>query len=205
MDNSINIEDIVQLVNTKLSDGASISSIERELKLGKDTLRKKLNRSGYKFSKEQKKFLFEGISENKNTSSNNKSQINVSNHKLSMFEHKSNPNVTQTLNEPKCNSNVTQVNEQLKSKEIENKEENKNTQILTEHQFKTLTKMIEEYELKEKEKTIEYKKDKDDVISRSFRSYRNVLDDFAAFCKKKDLTQREAVADAFILFMKLNS
>ena len=57
---------------------------------------------------------------------------------------------------------------------------------------------------KELSQNIKYKKDKTKVISRSFRGYKNVFDDFSEFCTKKELNQKEAVSDALALFMKLN-
>ncbi|MFD0737384.1 hypothetical protein [Planotetraspora mira] len=51
-----NITDILGLVNDALKNGKSIAQLERDLGLGKDTLRKKLNREGYFFVKEEKKF-----------------------------------------------------------------------------------------------------------------------------------------------------
>ena len=51
-----NIMDILRLVNGGLKEGKSIAKIERESGLGKDTLRKKLNREGYFYIKEEKQF-----------------------------------------------------------------------------------------------------------------------------------------------------
>lgn len=252
MNNSFDIEEVVNTVNTKLNNGASISSIERELKLGKDTLRKRLNRAGYKFDKESKQFILGDNIEDKNISkpSNNKtlnskqkSDLNTAKTKVELncnsdvtqndVEPKCNSTVTQNENiepdcnssvtqnevkpecnssvtqnakvEPKCNLNVTQDNtESLSEKEIENKEEEIPELLFIKNNLETLQKIVEEYNLKEKSKNIKYKKDKTKVISRSFRGYKNVFDDFSEFCKKKELNQKEAVSDALALFMKLN-
>ena len=237
MNNSINIEEVVNTVNIKLNNGASISSIERELKLGKDTLRKRLNRAGYKFDKESKQFISEDNfkdttlnkpSNNKTLSDKDKNDLNVAETKAELncnsdvtqnnVEPQCNLTVTQTANtepdcnsnvthievKPKCNSDVTQNNKSLNEKEIENKEEEIPELLFIKDNLNTLRKIIENYELKEKSQNIKYKKDKTKVISRSFRGYKNVFDDFSEFCKKKELNQKEAVSDALILFMKLN-
>lgn len=49
---NIEIEDIAKLVNERLKEGLSTGQIEKEMKVGKDTLRKKLNRANYKFNKD---------------------------------------------------------------------------------------------------------------------------------------------------------
>ena len=40
----IKIDEIVKYVNEKMKNGLSMAQIEKEMKVGKDTLRKKLNR-----------------------------------------------------------------------------------------------------------------------------------------------------------------
>lgn len=52
----MDIKDQVEFVNEKLKNGSSITKIEKELKLGKDTLRKRLNKHGYRYNKELKQF-----------------------------------------------------------------------------------------------------------------------------------------------------
>lgn len=54
----MDIKDQVEFVNEKLKNGSSITKIEKELKLGKDTLRKRLNKQGYRYNKDLKKFEF---------------------------------------------------------------------------------------------------------------------------------------------------
>lgn len=51
------ILDLVDYVNKKLTEGFSTAKIEKEMQLGKDTLRKKLNRAGYKFNKDLKQYI----------------------------------------------------------------------------------------------------------------------------------------------------
>lgn len=54
---TLDIKELVDLVNQKLSTGMSTVAIEKEMGLGKDTLRKKLNRSNYKYHKELKQYI----------------------------------------------------------------------------------------------------------------------------------------------------
>lgn len=54
----MDIKDQVEFVNEKLKNGSSITKIEKELNLGKDTLRKRLNKQGYRYNKDLKKFEF---------------------------------------------------------------------------------------------------------------------------------------------------
>ena len=45
----IKIDEIVKYVNEKMKNGLSMAQIEKEMKVGKDTLRKKLNRNNFKY------------------------------------------------------------------------------------------------------------------------------------------------------------
>ena len=51
------ILELVEVVNSKLKSGLSTSKIEKEMNFGKDTLRKKLNREGYRFNKNIKQYV----------------------------------------------------------------------------------------------------------------------------------------------------
>ncbi|MGL5767498.1 MAG: hypothetical protein ACRCX8_17850, partial [Sarcina sp.] len=53
---NIGIEDIAKVVNEKLKEGLSTAQIEKEMKVGKDTLRKKLNRANYRYNKDLKQY-----------------------------------------------------------------------------------------------------------------------------------------------------
>ena len=177
------IEKLLSIVNQQLKEGSSISTIERELNFGKDTLRRKLNRAGYKYSKERKRFLFDQeLYEKFNSYTKaNKSAENT------------------TVNTKETTENVTPKEvEHIKNTEIT--QENK--RALTDEDFEILLRMIDDYKLKEKSETLRYEKDDNTVITRSFRSYKGVLDNFANFCKKNNLAQKDALADAIMLFMR---
>lgn len=60
----INIDEIVKYVNKKLKIGLNVGQIEKEMKVGKDSIRKKLNKSGYKFDKNKRQYI--KIKENNN-------------------------------------------------------------------------------------------------------------------------------------------
>lgn len=50
----------LEKINQLLAEGLSISKVEKDLGFGKDTLRKKLNRSGYHFDKESRQYILDG-------------------------------------------------------------------------------------------------------------------------------------------------
>lgn len=53
----------LEKINMLLSEGLSITKVEQQLGYGKDTLRKKLNRHGYKFNKKSKQYEYLGESD----------------------------------------------------------------------------------------------------------------------------------------------
>ena len=71
-----------------------------------------------------------------------------------------------------------------------------NTQ-LTEEEIKILKKIAKNY--KKIEPVTELQ---GEVVTRSFRTYKNVLEDFAKYCKENNLSQKESIATALINFMK---
>lgn len=174
-----NIEELLSIVNSQLKEGSSIATIERELNFGKDTLRKRLNRGGYKYNKDRKRFIFDEDLSNKFNSYT-----------------KANKPTANTIAAP----------EKVVPKEVEHTENTEITQqnkrALTDEDFEILLRMIDDYKLKEKRETLKYEKNDSTVITRSFRSYKQVLDNFANFCKKNNLAQKDALADAIMLFMR---
>ena len=53
----INIDEIVKYVNKKLKIGLNVGQIEKEMKVGKDSIRKKLNKNGYKFDNNKRQYI----------------------------------------------------------------------------------------------------------------------------------------------------
>lgn len=52
MDN-LDINKLLEYVNSQMSNGLSVAQVERQMKVGKDTIRKKLNRAGFHFQDNQ--------------------------------------------------------------------------------------------------------------------------------------------------------
>lgn len=69
------IEELFEFVNQKLKTGYSLTKVEKELNFGKDTLRKKLVRAGYRLDKINK-ILIKDIEETSKTDSVNKTNTN---------------------------------------------------------------------------------------------------------------------------------
>lgn len=91
----ISIIELLEYVNKKLREGSSISKVERELKLGKDTLRKKLNRANYIYDKKDKQFKINNNAISKETQVVSNDSIKNDNKKI-IKETKSNNNKKQS-------------------------------------------------------------------------------------------------------------
>lgn len=70
---------------------------------------------------------------------------------------------------------------------------------LYDEDFNILFEIIDNYKLKKN--TITVFREDSDVVTRSFRSYKTVLDMFSKYCKDNELVQKDAVADALTMFM----
>lgn len=66
---------LAEKVNNDLRAGKSISEIEKEMNLGKDTLRKKLRKLNYKFDRKSKQYVRETTDNTKNNVINNTHNI----------------------------------------------------------------------------------------------------------------------------------
>ncbi|HBE8153550.1 hypothetical protein M3F36_019135 [Clostridioides difficile] len=151
-----NIEELLNITNTRLSGKESVTKIEKDLGFGKDTLRGKLNRNGYFLDKSIKQFVKKEDIKKDNTMTTKK---------------------------------ITQKNNIAVK--------NKQTQQFTEEEVIILKEIINNYKNK-KETTTEFT---GEVTTRSFRSYKNIMDMFSKHCKKNKLNQRDAVATALIDFI----
>lgn len=65
----IKIDELLDYVNEKLKIGLNVGQIEKEMKVGKDSIRKKLNKNGYKFDNNKRQYI--KIKENNNNNNNN--------------------------------------------------------------------------------------------------------------------------------------
>lgn len=70
---------------------------------------------------------------------------------------------------------------------------------LSQEEIITLKEIIKKYQEREKQK--EYELD-GKIITRSFRTYKNVIDKFKEHCKENNLSQKDSIAIALIRFME---
>ncbi|MGL5780779.1 hypothetical protein [Cetobacterium sp.] len=82
----MDIKEQVRYVNNELGKGFSITKIEKTLKLGKDTLRKRLNKQGYVYDKMQKQFIISAINKNIDKEINQQEEIKTNNNQMSNLE-----------------------------------------------------------------------------------------------------------------------
>ncbi|MEG1132549.1 MAG: hypothetical protein RSD77_09530 [Romboutsia sp.] len=168
---NIGVKDIANVVNEKLKEGLSTAQIEKEMKVGKDTLRKKLNRGNYRYNKELKQYelisntdMVQGVITQKNNDITNYEKNNVT------------------------DSVITLQNNDITLSKTE----------LTEEEINILKIITRNYKLTDRKSELE-----GEVITRSIRTYKNVLDVFASYCKKNNISQKDSIALALIDFMKV--
>lgn len=165
----MDMEDIVTVVNGKLCEGLSTAQIEKQMKLGKDTLRKRLNRANYRYDK--------GLNQYRLVDNTNATQEVIT---------PKNIDVTHCHNTYETERVITQDVENITQKKIE----------LTEEEIEILKVIASNYKKAESN----YKFD-GDIITRSVRTYRKVLEQFASYCKNNNLSQKDSLAIALMDFM----
>ncbi|MGL4741519.1 MAG: hypothetical protein ACRC41_12055 [Sarcina sp.] len=82
----MDIKEQVRYVNNELGKGFSITKIEKTLKLGKDTLRKRLNKQGYVYDKMQKQFIISATNKNIDKDINKQEEIKINIKQMSNLE-----------------------------------------------------------------------------------------------------------------------
>lgn len=171
------MEETIAYVNDKLKKGYSIAKVERELKFGKDTLRKKLNRTGYMYNKNLNQFI---LDDNTNTTQHitYAEKNNITKPITQHITHTEKQSITQSNN-----THVTQPS----------------PRAFTDEDFNILFELIDNY--KAKKKTIVIPKNDSEITTRSFRSYKNVFDSFSEYCKNNNLNQKDAIAEALISYI----
>lgn len=174
----IRIDEVVKYVNEKLKSGLSMIQIEKEMKVGKDTLRKKLNRNNFKYDKNLKKYIYVSSETQANTL---KKDI-----KKNSIEKIDNTNVTQSVTKKE----IIKKSDSNKKKVIEE-------QLFTEEEILILKNIIKNYKLSNTNVILDGK-----IVTRSVRTYKNVLDKFSQYCKDNKLSQKDSIAIALIDFMK---
>lgn len=156
-----NIDEIIKYVNKKLKIGLNVGQIEKEMKVGKDSIRKKLNKNGYKFDNNKRQYI--KIKEN--------------------------------------NDNTKEIPDVKKTKEDIIKSYNKTKSVpeehfLTQEEIKILKVIAKNYN----KTNTEYKLE-GEIKARSFKTYKNVVDKFVAYCKENKLCQKDCIAIALLAFM----
>ncbi|MGL6107303.1 hypothetical protein [Romboutsia sp.] len=168
---NIGIEDIAKVVNEKLKEGLSTAQIEKEMKVGKDTLRKKLNRANYRYNKDLKQYELV---------SNTEVTLSVITQQNTDVLHKNNTSATQSV--------ITQKVKSVTQEKIE----------LTEEEINILKIITRNYKISNRSYELE-----GEIVTRSVRTYKNVLGQFASYCKENNLSQKDSIALALIDFMKV--
>lgn len=168
------ILELLEYVNKNLSSGLSTSAIEKKMKVGKDTIRKKLNRAGYIYNKNlnqyQKKETITEINNNSYITQNN------------IRENKS----------KKDNHKIIKNNDNIKK--IDNDEN------LTREEISFIKMLYIQYLEKQFLNNIEI----EEIITRSVRVDKKVMNKFAIYCKNNNLNQARALTKALADFIKNN-
>jgi hypothetical protein len=207
----LNIPDIIIHVNDKLRNGYSIAKIERELDFGKDTLRKKLNRADYFYDKNSGQFIFRGNTDTtQKITHTDKNEVNnikrhtenkvITHNETHNTTHNNTAKSTSSENNNHKTQNIT-LSEKPPITQPNNTEltQPKMQRAFTDEDFNILFEIIDNYKLKKN--NIDIPRDDSDVTTRSFRSYKTVLDAFSKHCKDNQLNQKDAIADALISYM----
>lgn len=174
----INIDEIVKYVNEKMKNGLSMAQIEKEMKVGKDTLRKKLNRNNFKYDKNFKKYIYVIDETHINTSKNDIEK--------KLKENVKNKYITQSVITEGTKGNCNNIKKNIPE-----------GHLFTEEEITILKNIIKNYKLCTTDMVLD-----GEIVTRSVRTYKNVLDRFAQYCKDNKLSQKDSIAIALIDFMK---
>lgn len=207
----LNIPDIIIHVNDKLRNGYSIAKIERELGFGKDTLRKKLNRSNYWYDKTSGQFIFKDntdttqnithtAKDEANTIKRHTEDVVITHDTTHKITHDNTTKNTSSENNNYKTQNIT-LSEKSPITQPNNTEltHQKSQRAITDEDFEILFEIIDNYKLKKN--NISIPRNDADVTTRSFRSYKTVFDSFSIYCKDNELNQKDAIAEALISYM----
>ena len=173
----ININELVNYVNEKMKNGLSMTQIEKEMKVGKDTLRKKLNRNNFRYDKNLKKYVCV----------TNETQINMSTKYLT--ENSNNTNITQSVYQ----KDIREKNNSNKN----NSNKNNKNELFTEEEITILKKIVKNHKLSTSDIVLD-----GEIVTRSVRTYKNVLIKFSKYCKDNKLSQKDSIATALKDFME---
>lgn len=174
----IKIDEIVKYVNEKMKNGLSMAQIEKEMKVGKDTLRKKLNRNNFKYDKNLKKYVYVISETHSNTP---KKEI-----EKKLIENNNNIDITRSITKKETKENSNSIKNNVPE-----------GHLFTEEEITILKNIIKNYKLCTTDVVLD-----GEIVTRSIRTYKNVLDRFAQYCKDNKLSQKDSIAIALIDFMK---
>lgn len=174
----IKIDEIVKYVNDKMKNGLSMAQIEKEMKVGKDTLRKKLNRNNFKYDKNLKKYIYVTSETHSNTP---KKEI-----EKKLIENNNNIDITRSITKKETKKNSNSIKNNVPE-----------GHPFTEEEITILKNIIRNYKLCTTDIVLD-----GEIVTRSVRTYKNVLDRFARYCKDNKLSQKDSIAIALIDFMK---
>lgn len=174
----IKIDEIVKYVNEKMKNGLSMAQIEKEMKVGKDTLRKKLNRNNFKYDKNLKKYVYVTSETYSNTP---KKEI-----EKKLIENNNNIDITRSITKKETKENSNSIKNNVPE-----------GHLFTEEEITILKNIIKNYKLCTTDVVLD-----GEIVTRSVRTYKNVLDRFAQYCKDNKLSQKDSIAIALIDFMK---
>lgn len=168
------ILELLAYVNNHLKEGFSTSAIEKHMQVGKDTVRKKLNRAGYIYNKNLNCYE----KRNNITDINNNSYITQNNIKENKLKKDNNKII-------KNNYNIKKVD---------------NEENLTREEISFIKMLYIQYLEKQALNNIEI----EEIITRSIRVDKKIMNKFAIYCKKNNLNQARAISKALLDFIKNN-
>lgn len=172
----MDILNLVDYVNKKLHEGLSTAKLEKEMQLGKDTLRKKLNRAGYKFSKDLKQYIKEDFVTQDNTVSYNKEK--------------------DVYNKEKENAK----NGDTEIMDIKFNKKKSSLEKLTDDEINFIKMLYKQHQQQKNINDMKLEK----IITRSIRVDQNAIESFADYCKKNNLNQSKVLSKILLDFIKNN-
>lgn len=212
----------INKLNEYLKQGNSIKNFEKENGYGKDTLRKWLNRNGYRYNRKEKIYMLQNVIESviKNDSSayneideEFKNKGSAEKMTLEEFKKLKTKEKVEFINgfadgEMKLNDiakrhlTFTNISKYIPKEEAYwdgAERKYKLIKTFTDEEFKVLQDIIACYKNKQKLNGNEFE---GEVVVRSVRTYKNTLDQFAEYCKNNNLKQVDALAQALKNFME---
>ncbi len=160
------MQELVKEVNEKLKQGYSIARVEREMQMGKDSLRQKLNRAGYTYNKALKQFVTQSNTKSYNKTNDMQERVKESSVRHNYYNNNNNKSVNKVyftdneleelkeiLKEYRLSKNLNDI--EIKDDEIKNRsvrlyinQFNKFAKYCKEHnlnQSKVLYKLIDKF------------------------------------------------------------